>query len=42
VWRGSFGGRDFSPDDELGLIGVLTPEASGAEARNERQPKRPS
>ena len=29
---GSLGGRDFSPDEQLGSIGVLTPEASGAEA----------
>jgi hypothetical protein len=31
-----FGGRDFSPDESgASCVGVLTPEASGAEAREE-------
>jgi hypothetical protein len=34
VWRDFSGGRDFSPDEALGLNGVSTPEASGAEARD--------
>jgi len=32
-----FRGRDFSPDEKVRLNGVLTPEASGAEASDQMQ-----